>query len=128
MQNKKVKKVTDISDTEAYWLEQGLLRWKQIKELVNVHRDTWRNKVVEGRAPPAIRGSSRCIWYKASEISKYLEDPLNYYAPGFEPKNQIPEVTKMPFSESYFDMIAKLTDRKTYRLNRNHFDLRLQDA
>lgn len=56
----------------------GLSRWAQLKHLIPVSRETWRQLVITGRAPAPVRLSARCSLYANAQIYKWLADPANY--------------------------------------------------
>jgi prophage regulatory protein len=58
----------------------GMSRWSQIIPFSPVSREKFRQMVIAGKAPPAIRLSERCTCYSNRELHKFFADPLNYTA------------------------------------------------
>lgn len=58
----------------------GMSRWRQIAPFSPVSREKFRQLVIAGKAPPAIRLSERCTCYSNRELHKFFADPLNYVA------------------------------------------------
>ncbi|WP_433693248.1 helix-turn-helix transcriptional regulator [Paraburkholderia phenoliruptrix] len=58
----------------------GKVRWPSIKPHVGVCRNTWTTMGKEGRAPRPIRLTERCTVWDASEIRRWIADPVNYRA------------------------------------------------
>lgn len=56
----------------------GMSRWAQLRKLIPVSRETWRQLVIAGRAPAPVRLSERCSLYPNAEIHAWLADPANY--------------------------------------------------
>jgi len=56
----------------------GMSRWQQLRHLIPVSRETWRQLVIAGKAPPAVRLSERCSMYSNAEIHRWLADPRGY--------------------------------------------------
>lgn len=61
----------------------GMSRWAQIKPLLNISREKFRQLVRAGKAPQPIYLSSRCAVYLNAELHKFLADITNYRAEGF---------------------------------------------
>jgi hypothetical protein len=65
----------------------GMSRWSQIAPFSPFSREKFRQLVMAGKAPPAVRLSERCTCYSNRELHKFFADPLNYsasssFAPG----------------------------------------------
>jgi prophage regulatory protein len=58
----------------------GLSRWSQIAPFSPFCREKFRQLVLDGKAPPAIRISPRLTAYKNRELHRFFADPLNYRA------------------------------------------------
>jgi prophage regulatory protein len=58
----------------------GMSRWRQIIPFSPVSREKFRQMVIAGKAPPAVRLSERCTCYSNRELHKFFADPLNYVA------------------------------------------------
>ena len=59
----------------------GKLRWSQLAPFMPISRETWRKLSLEGKAPPSIRFSVRCTMWVASEVHRWLSDPMAYTYP-----------------------------------------------
>lgn len=55
-------------------IELGLLRTKQILDLLNVSRSHWWQGVRDGRYPPPIKLSMRVTCWKVSDIRRLIEE------------------------------------------------------
>lgn len=64
----------------------GKLRWSQLEPFMPVSRETWRKLSLEGKAPPSIRFSVRCTMWDASEVHRWLADPVGYFYPVTTPR------------------------------------------
>ena len=58
----------------------GLSRWGDIKHLIPVSREKWRQLIRDGYAPPVTRLGIRCSFQQNREILRWLSDPLSYRA------------------------------------------------
>lgn len=58
----------------------GLYRWGQFAALVPFSRETWRQRILQGRAPGPISQSPNCTAYKGADILAWLADPDSYKA------------------------------------------------
>lgn len=58
----------------------GKSRWAQLKFFIPVSRETWRQMVLEGKAPQPQRLSARCTVWDNAEIHRWLADPTGYRA------------------------------------------------
>lgn len=59
---------------------QGLYRWGQIQHLMAVSRETWRQRMLAGRAPkPAIAEGQLTAW-RGADLICWLENPAGYRA------------------------------------------------
>lgn len=56
----------------------GFSRWGDIKHIVPVSKEKWRQLSRDGFAPPIIRFTARCSFQKNGEILRWLSDPLSY--------------------------------------------------
>ena len=56
----------------------GMSCWKQLQPAIPVSRETWRKLVIGGKAPRAVRLSSRCTMYSNAEVHRWLADPVGY--------------------------------------------------
>lgn len=56
----------------------GMSRWNQIAPFSPFCREKFRQLVIAGKAPPAIRLSERCTCYSNRELHKFFADPLHY--------------------------------------------------
>lgn len=61
--------------------QTGKLRWSQLEPFMPISRETWRKLSLEGKAPPSIRFSVRCTMWDASEVHRWLADPMAYTYP-----------------------------------------------
>ena len=59
---------------------EGLSRWGDIKHLIPVSKEKWRQLIRDGYAPPVTRLGIRCSFQSNREILRWLSDPLNYRA------------------------------------------------
>lgn len=64
----------------------GKSRWRTIEPFIPVGRTSFLQLSKEGKAPPIERISLRCSFYDNREVHRWLADPVNYKAPGFENK------------------------------------------
>jgi hypothetical protein len=58
----------------------GLSRWGDIKHLIPVSKEKWRQLIRDGYAPPVTRLGIRCSFQSNCEILRWLSDPLSYRA------------------------------------------------
>lgn len=58
----------------------GMSRWAQLSQFIPVSRETWRQLVIAGKAPPPHKLSERCTMYSNAEVHRWLADPANYQA------------------------------------------------
>jgi hypothetical protein len=61
---------------------EGLSRWNDIKHLIPISHEKWRQLVRDGLAPPITRFGLRCSFQENREVLRWLSDPLNYSASG----------------------------------------------
>ncbi|OZI23988.1 hypothetical protein CAL26_06030 [Bordetella genomosp. 9] len=59
---------------------QGLYRWRDIKPLVGVGRETWRRLVNAKRAPQPLHIGPRCTVWRGTDLIAWLSAPGNYSA------------------------------------------------
>jgi len=57
---------------------EGLYRWKTLKDVVPVSRETWRKRVNNGTAPQPVRIGKRCISWRGIDVLRWLADPVGY--------------------------------------------------
>lgn len=76
----KSKNEVHVVDPYAGFPIEGLSRWGDIKHLIPVSREKWRQLIRDGSAPPVTRLGIRCSFQHNSEILRWLSDPLNYRA------------------------------------------------
>jgi len=60
----------------------GLSRFKDLKPLIPVGKETWRLLVLAGRAPQPIRVSARCTVWRNDEVNAWLADPAAFTVKG----------------------------------------------
>ncbi|MFL9908471.1 AlpA family phage regulatory protein [Paraburkholderia sp. RL17-337-BIB-A] len=60
--------------------KNGLVRFNQIAPFLPFGRETWRQRVRDGRAPQPIRLTDRCTVWRAEDVHAWFADPLNYRA------------------------------------------------
>ena len=60
----------------------GMSRWQQLRHLIPVSRETWRQLVIAGKAPPAVKLSERCTMYSNEQVLRWIADPVGYRAEG----------------------------------------------
>ncbi|CAG9168107.1 helix-turn-helix transcriptional regulator [Cupriavidus pinatubonensis] len=58
----------------------GVSRYGQIAPFISLSREKWRQLVLAGKAPQAIRMGTRCTVYKNSDVHAWLADPMGYRA------------------------------------------------
>lgn len=58
----------------------GLYRWRQFSALVPFSRETWRHRILQGRAPRPASQSTNCTAYKGADILAWLANPDGYEA------------------------------------------------
>jgi len=58
----------------------GFSRWGDIKHIIPVSKEKWRQLSRDGFAPPIIRFGLRCSFQENREILRWLSDPLSYRA------------------------------------------------
>lgn len=58
----------------------GMSRWPQLRHFIPVSRETWRQLVLAGKAPAAVKLSERCTMYSNAAVHEWLSDPVNYSA------------------------------------------------
>ncbi|WP_223306439.1 helix-turn-helix transcriptional regulator [Achromobacter insolitus] len=58
----------------------GLYRWGQFAALVPFSRETWRHRILQGRAPRPVSQSPNCTAYRGADILAWLADPDGYQA------------------------------------------------
>ncbi|MFE0843447.1 helix-turn-helix transcriptional regulator [Achromobacter insolitus] len=58
----------------------GLYRWGQFAALVPFSRETWRHRILQGRAPRPASQSPNCSAYRGADILAWLADPDGYQA------------------------------------------------
>lgn len=56
----------------------GKLRWTKIKPFSPYCYETFRKYSLEGRAPKPERMNNRMTFYSASEVHRWLADPIGY--------------------------------------------------
>lgn len=56
----------------------GRGRWSDIAPFVGVCRETWRQLVNAGKAPPPLHLTGRCALYDFASIHKWIEDPVSF--------------------------------------------------
>lgn len=56
----------------------GLYRWREFQHLVPVSRETWRKRVLAGRAPKPEKLGERCTYWRGQELLEWLKDPDGY--------------------------------------------------
>lgn len=56
----------------------GMSRWQQLRHVIPVSRETWRQLVIAGKAPPAVKLSERCTMYSNAEVHRWIADPVSY--------------------------------------------------
>lgn len=59
---------------------QGFSRWSAIAPLATLSKEKFRQLSIVGRAPQAVRLSSRVTVYSNIELHKWFADPVNYKA------------------------------------------------
>ncbi|CUJ80192.1 MULTISPECIES: helix-turn-helix transcriptional regulator [Achromobacter] len=59
---------------------EGLYRWSQFSALIPFSRETWRHRILQGRAPRPVSQSTNCTAYKGADILAWLADPDGYKA------------------------------------------------
>lgn len=69
----KAKQVNELPDL-------GLSRWETLRHFIPVSRETWRQLVLAGKAPQAVRLSERCTMYPNIEVHRWMADPVSYRA------------------------------------------------
>lgn len=57
---------------------EGLYRWGEFSELIPFSRETWRKRVLSGKAPASIRLGGACTVWKGAAILEWLKDPNKY--------------------------------------------------
>ncbi|MBV8635979.1 MAG: transcriptional regulator [Burkholderiaceae bacterium] len=60
----------------------GMSRWQQLRHIIPVSREKWRQLVLAGQAPAPIRISERCTMYQNVEVHRWLADPVGYRQDG----------------------------------------------
>lgn len=56
----------------------GMSRWSDLKKILPISREKWRQLEKAGKAPKIIRMGIRCSFQNNREIHRWLADPLNY--------------------------------------------------
>ncbi|WP_395406354.1 helix-turn-helix transcriptional regulator [Pseudoduganella sp. UC29_106] len=56
----------------------GMSRWQQLRHVIPVSREKWRQLVIAGKAPAPVRLSERCTMYANAEVHRWLADPVGY--------------------------------------------------
>lgn len=56
----------------------GMSRWQQLRHIIPVSREKWRQLVLAGRAPAPVRLSERCTMFSNAEVHRWLADPVGY--------------------------------------------------
>ena len=69
-----------IVDSEQKFPVDGMSRWSDIKHLIPVSKEKWRQLIRDGYAPPVTRVGIRCSFQSNREILRWLSDPLSYRA------------------------------------------------
>ncbi|SFU49442.1 transcriptional regulator, AlpA family [Nitrosomonas eutropha] len=66
-----------MTDQKPYVVpETGWCRWNQIKSLVPVSKETWRQMGLNGTGPTPIRLGERTTLYRCEDVRRWLADPL----------------------------------------------------
>ena len=76
----KSKNAVNELDPYAGFPVDGLSRWGDIKHLIPVSKEKWRQLIRDGYAPPVTRLGIRCSFQSNREILRWLSDPLSYRA------------------------------------------------
>lgn len=58
----------------------GMSRWEQLRHFIPVSRETWRQLVIAGRAPKAVRLTERCTMYDNGAVHRWLAAPTDFRA------------------------------------------------
>ncbi|MFF7398847.1 helix-turn-helix transcriptional regulator [Achromobacter sp. NPDC008082] len=58
----------------------GLYRWQHFEFLIPFSRETWRQRILQGRAPRPASQSLNCTAYRGADILAWLADPDGYKA------------------------------------------------
>lgn len=58
----------------------GLYRWQHFEFLIPFSRETWRQRILQGRAPRPASQSPNCTAYRGSDILAWLANPDGYNA------------------------------------------------
>lgn len=69
-----------VVESETKFPVDGMSRWGDIKHLIPVSKEKWRQLIRDGYAPPVTRLGIRCSFQSNREILRWLSDPLNYRA------------------------------------------------
>lgn len=77
----KSKNAVNAVDPYAEFPVEGLSRWGDIKHLIPVSKEKWRQLIRDGKAPSVTRLGIRCSFQSNREILRWLSDPLNYRVP-----------------------------------------------
>lgn len=57
-------------------------RWQQLRHIIPVSRETWRQLVAAGKAPRPHKLSERCTMFSNADVHHWLADPVNYRVEG----------------------------------------------
>ena len=76
----KSKNEVNVVNPDPGFPVDGLSRWGDIKHLIPVSREKWRQLIRDGYAPPVTRLGIRCSFQQNREILRWLSDPLSYRA------------------------------------------------
>lgn len=71
---------TNAAPAPALIHPEGLYRWNQFAALIPFSRETWRHRILQGRAPRPASRSPNCTAYKGADILAWLADPDGYKA------------------------------------------------
>jgi prophage regulatory protein len=56
----------------------GMSRWQQLRHVIPVSRETWRQLCLAHKAPAPIRLSDRCTMYRNADVHRWLADPIGF--------------------------------------------------
>lgn len=76
----KSKNEVNVVNAKSELPIDGFSRWADIKHIIPVSKEKWRQLSRDGFAPPIIRFGLRCSFQENREILRWLSDPLNYRA------------------------------------------------
>lgn len=57
---------------------EGLYRWDEFADRIPFSRETWRKRIINGRAPAGEALSSSCTVWRGRDIRAWLSNPTTY--------------------------------------------------